>query len=179
MIYKEKLIENAIFTSKNAVKAISSKDVEIENCFCVGEKTSALLEEKGYSISERAENAKELAQKIIQDHSEKEFHFFCGNKRREELPELLREKDIQFSETTVYKTGLNPNKFESDFDGILFFSPSAVQSFTKKNIINTIAFCIGETTANEVKKHSENVIIASKPKIENVIAKVVSNLKNE
>ncbi|MGA8855312.1 MAG: uroporphyrinogen-III synthase [Christiangramia sp.] len=176
---KEKLIENAIFTSKNAVKAISSKDVEIENCFCVGEKTSALLEEKGYSISERAENAKELAQKIIQDHSGKEFHFFCGNKRREELPELLREKDIQFSETTVYKTGLNPNKFESDFDGILFFSPSAVQSFTKKNIINTIAFCIGETTANEVKKHSENVIIASKPKIENVIAKVVSNLKNE
>jgi len=176
---RKEVVENAIFTSKNAVKAIAEKHLEIKNCFCVGDKTSAFLKEKGYLIVETAENAKDLAQKIIQDHNEKQFHFFCGNKRREELPHLLRENNIQLSETVVYETSLNFKKFESDFDGILFFSPSAVQSFTKENKINSIAFCIGETTVNEVKKHSENVIIASKPSIENVIVKVVSNLKNK
>lgn len=176
---KKEVFENAIFTSKNAVSAIEGKDIKIENCFCVGEKTATFLNEKGFSVLESAENATDLVQKIIQKHREKQFHFFCGNKRREELPQLLRESNIQLSETVVYKTALNPKKFESHFDGILFFSPSAVQSFTKENKINSIAFCIGETTANEAKKHSENVIIASKPSIENVIVKVVSNLKNK
>ncbi|SDS40935.1 uroporphyrinogen-III synthase [Gramella sp. MAR_2010_147] len=176
---KKEAVENAIFTSKNSVKAIAEKPFEIKNCFCVGDKTSVLLEEKGYLVVERAENSRDLAQKIIQKHNNKQFHFFCGNMRREELPQLLNKNGIQLSETMVYETSMNSKRFESDFDGILFFSPSAVQSFTKENKINSIAFCIGETTANEVMKHSENIIIASKPTIENVIVKVVSNLKNK
>jgi len=175
---RKEAVENAIFTSKNAVKAIAEKNLEIKNCFCIGNKTSALLEKKGYSILEKAENARELAEKLIQDHSKKQFHFFCGNKRRDELPRLLKENDIQFSETVVYETGLNLKKFESDFDGILFFSPSGVQSFTKNNQLKTSAFCIGETTASEVKKYTNKIIVATKPTIENVIVKVVSNLKN-
>jgi len=176
---KKEIVENAIFTSKNAVKAILKKHPAIKNCFCVGDKTSAYLKEKGFSVIESADNGTDLAQKIIQKHREKQFHFFCGNKRREELPNLLSESNIQLLETVVYETNLNSKKFESHFDGMLFFSPSAVQSFTKKNEINSIAFCIGETTANEVKKHSGNIITASKPSIENVIVKVVSNLKNK
>ena len=36
-------IENAIFTSKNSVKAVLNKKLKIKNCYCVGEKTKSLL----------------------------------------------------------------------------------------------------------------------------------------
>ena len=174
----KKKIENAIFTSKNAVKAISGKDLQIENCFCVGDKTAMLLEKNGCHIIERGQNSEELGRKIAEKYQEMHFNFFCGNKRRDELPAILTENKIDFSEIEVYETSLNPKKFESDFDGILFFSPSAVKSFTQKNVINSVAFCIGSTTAEEAAKHTQKIIVASKPAIENVIAKVVAYFKN-
>lgn len=170
-------IPNAIFTSKNAVKALQHTDMQIDNCFCVGEKTLALLEERGYKVVENADNSADLAQKIIQKHSDKHFIFFSGNKRRDELPQLLKTNNISFEEIHVYKTSLNLKKFETEFDGILFFSPSGVESFSIKNQINAPAFCIGKTTAEEARKHTNNVIVASKPTIENVIARVVTYFK--
>ena len=175
----QELIENAIFTSKNAIKAIAEQDLKIKNCFCVGEKTATSAEKIGFKIIETADNAKELALKIVQNHSEKDFHFFSGNMRRNDLPEILTKNNISYNETMVYETALNIKKFESEFDGILFFSPSAVESFTTKNKLNSIAFCIGNTTANEAKKYTDSIIVASKPAIENVIAKAVSELKNK
>ncbi|GAA4309634.1 uroporphyrinogen-III synthase [Pontixanthobacter gangjinensis] len=176
---KQETIEYVIFTSKNAVKAVSQKRPEIKNCFCVGEKTTALAREIGYNVLLTANNAKDLALIISQDHKNKEFHFFSGNRRRDELPKLLEENNIKYKETRVYNTSLNLRKFDSEFDGIMFFSPSGVQSFTERNKLNTTAFCIGETTAAEAAKHSEKIVVASKPAIENVIAKVVSELKNK
>jgi len=175
---KEDYIQNAIFTSKNAIRAIENKKLSIENCFCVGEKTASLALEKGFKIIEKADYAEDLGLKIIKKHSKKEFYFFCGNNRLDKLPELLNTNKITYTEIKVYKTELNLKKFESEFDGILFFSPSGVQSFTNLNSLHTTAFCIGETTASEAKKHTSKFIIASKPSIENVIAKVVLNLKN-
>lgn len=175
---KNQEVENAIFTSKNALKALLTEKVKIRKCFCVGEKTSEFARSHGLIVIKSANNAKKLALAIIENHSNERFHFFSGNKRRDELPELLKENNIIYKETKVYKTELNPQKFDSEFDGILFFSPSGVQSFTLENILNTTAFCIGETTANEASKHTDKVIVASKPSIENVIAKAVSKFKN-
>ena len=39
-------IEHAIFTSKNAVKAILNSEFRIKKCYCVGENTKKLLEER-------------------------------------------------------------------------------------------------------------------------------------
>lgn len=170
-------VENAIFTSKNAVEAVKDHQLSIQNCFCVGEKTAAYAEENGFKVLLLADNAEELAKKIILDHKDKIFQFFCGEIRRDELPELLKKNDIKFKEITVYSTELNPKKFDSQFDGIMFFSPSGVKSYTKSNNLDTIAFCIGETTADEARKHTSEVIVANRPGIENVIAKVVSEYK--
>jgi uroporphyrinogen-III synthase len=170
-------IKNAIFTSKKAVKAVLGK-VEIENCFCVGEKTAAILSENEFQIQEIADYGKDLAEIIVQKYPEATFTFFCGKKRRDELPEILKLENIKCKEIEVYSTGLNPREFPQEFDGILFFSPSAVQSFTAENQLkNTIAFCIGETTATEAKKHTKNIIIATKPSIENVIVQVAKYSK--
>lgn len=176
-VLEEKRIKNAIFTSKNAVNAILKKDLKIEDSFCVGDKTAGLLEKNEYSVIEKAQNSAELGKALVENHPEKHFHFFCGNKRRDELPEILKAHNVNFSEIQVYETGLNPKKFESHFDGIMFFSPSGVKSFTKENKIKNTAFCIGPSTAEEAAKHTDKILVASKPGIENVIAKVVAYFK--
>lgn len=167
-------ITNAIFTSKNAVKAVLKKDVQIDNCFCVGDKTGALLEKKGFTVLEKAYQAKALAEKIINNHADKGFVFFCGDKRREELPEFLKKHNMDLQEIEVYKTQLNSKQIEGNFDGVMFFSPSAVQSFVLRNEFeNMTAFCIGKTTQAEAKKYTNNIITANKASIENVIVQVI------
>ena len=77
-------------------------------------------------------------------------------------------------EIEVYQTVLTSHKVEARHNGILFFSPSAVESYLKENKIdNKTCFCIGYTTAETLKGKTENIIIASQPKIENVIAEVI------
>lgn len=171
-------IENAIITSQNAVKALIDNKVLIENCFCVGEKTKEQLEANGYQVEVVVNYGKELAEIIVQNYADKKFTFFCGNLRRDELPELLTKNKVDFTEIEVYKTILKPKKFERSFDGVLFFSPSAVESFVNENSLkNTKAFCIGTATAAEAENYTDKIIIATKPTIENVIVQVVKKLK--
>ncbi|HEX5668158.1 MAG TPA: uroporphyrinogen-III synthase, partial [Chitinophagaceae bacterium] len=64
------------------------------------------------------------------------------------------------------------------FDGIIFFSPSAVESFFSMNQIsnNTICFAIGDTTANALKQHTNNrIMVAKNPRQEDVIAMVIDH----
>lgn len=171
-------IENAIITSQNTVNALVEKNIQIKNCFCVGVKTKAVLKANGFEVKVMTDYGKELAEIIVKEYANETFTFFCGNLRRDELPTMLKENKVAFSEIEVYKTVLKPKKFDRTFDGVLFFSPSAVESFTKENRLeNTIAFCIGTTTATEAKKYTNEVNIATKPTIENVIVQVVKKLK--
>ena len=175
----KKSFKNAIITSKNTARAIIRKNLKIENCFCVGEKTASFLKENKYNISEIADYGTDLAAIIIKKYPDENFSFFCGDKRREELPSILKENAINLEEIQVYKTGLNPKKFQQEFDGVLFFSPSGVKSFFSQNKIkNSTAFCIGTTTASEAKKYTENIIIATKPSIDNVIVQVVKKYRH-
>ena len=89
------------------------------------------------------------------------------------------------TEIEVYKTMLTPKKFENPFDGILFFSPSGVQSFVIGQIINSdeipafggmTAFCIGKTTASEAEKYFGKVEVSPETTVESVIEKVVKTL---
>ena len=173
-------LENLIFTSKNGVYAFSDRNrisSEKTNCFCVGSKTEALLIKKGFNVIKTAQNAQELAAHITKEHKNEHFSFFCGTNRRDELPQLLNEKKVSLEEIEVYNTVLNEKSFQQKFDAILFFSPSGVQSFTAQNSLkNTLAVCIGSTTASEVKKHTENYTTANATTIESVIARAVKAL---
>lgn len=173
--------QNYIFTSKNAVKVflrqINESQKKKIQTFCVGEKTKALLEDNGLNVVETAEYATALAAIIVKNYKEETFLFLCGNKRRDVLPVAMTENNIQFKELNVYKTILSPKAFHRDFDGILFFSPSGIQSYLSENTIgNSILFCIGETTAAEAQKHSKNIIVANKPTVENVLVQVIKKL---
>jgi len=178
--------QNLIFTSQNGVRAFlqninREKNVEITflKCFCVGEKTAALLEENGLKVAEIANYGAELADKLIKTHKNESFLFFCGNIRRDELPDRLRENNIPCKEITSYATRLNPKKFDRHFDGVLFFSPSGVESYLTANTIgNSTAFCIGATTAAAVEAFTDTIVIANKPTIENVLVQVIKTFNN-
>lgn len=174
----------AIFTSQNGVLSYlnsqphNNQKRSIEKVFCVGEKTKALLEENGLKVTKMAQNSSELGDFIVKKYKNEQFYYFCGSKRRDELPEIINASENELFEVKTYKTTLNSKKFNQNWDGILFFSPSGVVSFTEKNEIgNSVVFCIGETTASEAKKYTQKVVVANNTSIESVIAKTVKILK--
>ena len=180
-------LKNAIFTSQNAVNAYLKQSAKLPSlvgeglglrAFCVGEKTKELLEKNGLKVVEIGENASKLGEKIVKSHKNESFHFFTGNKRRNELPQILADSNIKLTEIEVYKTSLNTKEFYQNFDGILFFSPSGVQSFATHNKFGeSLAICIGNTTATEARKHTQNIEIANSTSVESVIARAVKVLK--
>jgi uroporphyrinogen-III synthase len=151
--------------------------------FCLSGKTreavlNALVLEK--NIVATAENASALAQKII-EHDVKEILFFCGNKRREELPAILKKNGITVHEIIVYETIEIPSIITADIDGIQFFSPSAVHSFFSVNSLtrNTVCFAIGNTTADAIKDFTDNrIIISESPTQEMMMACVQFYFQN-
>lgn len=180
-----KLQKNLIFTSQNAVKAVlnlfTQDSFSYHRVFCVGEKTAGLLNEVGFKVVECESYGKDLAEKIVNEYRDRSFTFFCGKMRRDEIPELLKKNKVDYAEILVYDTSLKRKSFKSEFDGILFFSPSGVKSFALENkFLETTAFCIGTSTAAEAKKHTNynNIRIATKPTIENVIVGAVNHLRN-
>jgi uroporphyrinogen-III synthase len=168
--------QNLIFSSQNAVLSlIEQQDWEkfkTKNTFCVGIKTKELLEQNGFKVDVYMDYASELAEIITLIYKNESFTFFSGNLRKETLPKALKNAKIQFNEIEVYQTKLAPFKIskEEKFDGILFFSPSGVESYLKDNKIKTeTCFCIGETTASALEKITKNIIIAENPTLEDVI----------
>lgn len=174
----EHIPENIIFTSKNAVKAVLQlpdlRELQQKRIFCVGEKTAAFLKQNGFKPFRIANYGSDLASVIVDEFNEEEFLFFCGKKRHYDLPKQLENAGVSFSEVEVYDTLPDQKKIDRIFDGVLFFSPSAVKSYCSVNSMNSsVAFCIGTTTATEAKKNTDNIIIASTPSIESVIVQVV------
>ncbi|NEW80172.1 MAG: uroporphyrinogen-III synthase [Gelidibacter sp.] len=170
-------IKNAIFTSKNAILGVfnqfTTSELQFENVYCVGDKTAQFLEGKNVKVTVKANSAEELADEILLNKDIEEVHFFCGNLRRNELPEMLAENNIKVNEIEVYTTNFKSVKIKNTYDGILFFSPSSVKSYLLKNTdIQSVAFCIGNTTASEAIDDFENVFVADEPTVENVIESV-------
>lgn len=175
--------DNYIFTSQNAVEAFNRHLSDFQKnresgkaCFCVGEKTKLLLEKIGQKVVKRTQNAADLAHFIAKNHKNESFLFFCGNRRNDDLPDILTKNKVYFKEITVYDTKLNAQHFSESFDGILFFSPSGVKSFTLSNEIGkSTIFCIGNTTAKEAALYTDSIIVPDTPTIENLLKKVISN----
>lgn len=166
-----------VFTSMNAVDAVATylEDAQPDwKIYCIGNSTFQLASQYfgKDKIVGTASSAKELAELIVENDENKELIFFCGDQRREELPEILRNNEIEVNEITVYHTLAVPQSIEKTYHGILFFSPSAVNSFFAKNKLKdkTVLFAIGNTTANEIKKYTSNkIMIAEEPGKENLL----------
>ncbi len=186
----ERRIKYAVFTSSNAVAALNKYLNEYVNhlppqwkIFCLPGKTKDLLLEKEEvfgTIEGTADNAGALAELIISKEV-KEILFFCGSKRRDELPAILQTAGVQVHEVVVYDTVETPVTIEEDFNAVLFFSPSAVQSFFAANQLkeNIVCFAIGQTTANCVEKFTNNKLYVSQtPTQEAMLQEVINYFTN-
>lgn len=157
-----------VFTSMNAVEAVADQlrgfrpDWEI---YCIGNTTRQLAEKYfgADAVTGTASSAAALAELIVDALPAKEIIYFCGNLRRDELPQILEEHGFEVDEIIVYKTTLVPRKIVKHYHGILFFSPSAVESFFTLNKAddNTVFFAIGTTTAAAIRSHCDNKIITA------------------
>jgi uroporphyrinogen-III synthase len=179
-----KVNDNLIFTSQNAVQSIlqhpKCNELKSKNVFSVGMKTKDLLTGNGFNVIAYTGYASDLAEIISLIYSKESYTFFSGNLRRDVLPNTLKENGIVINEIEVYETNITSKKIKEKIDGILFFSPSAVESYLKLNTIkDEICFSIGETTAEALEnKKTKNIIIAVKPTVENVIIEVIEHYKN-
>ncbi len=178
---KQSLVnDNLLFTSQNAVQSVlqhpKCDELKSKNVFCVGMKTKALLAENGFNVIVYTGYASDLAEIISLVYPKETFTFFSGNLRREVLPKTLKENNIVFNEIEVYETNITSKEITDKLDGILFFSPSAVESYLKLNTIKgETCFCIGETTAEALEnKKIKNIVIADRPTVEDVIEKAIS-----
>jgi uroporphyrinogen-III synthase len=166
----------AVFTSVNAVNAVGRwfQGRPEWRVYCISGATCgavvALLGEK--AVAGKAGSAFELAEVIVEREAgqggeigqSREIVFFCGDQRREELPLILKEAGISVVEQAVYRTLQTPQKVERDYDGIAFFSPSAVESFFSVNVIadEIPLFAIGPTTAATLRARCTNPVITGR-----------------
>ncbi|WP_299523520.1 hydroxymethylbilane synthase [Winogradskyella sp.] len=166
-------IEHVIITSKNAVEALltnfSALELQFKNIYCVGRRTKRMIENRIGKVTHTEANAKKLAQYLVENLEKKEVTYFCSDLRLDDLPNILSEHNIVVNEIEAYQTKFDADKVEGSIDGVMFYSPSTIESFLKQNKANGIAFCIGETTAKAAKQHFKEVRVAKVPTVESVI----------
>jgi len=165
--------KNVIFTSKNGIEAliqnVTASELQFENIYCVGRKTKRLIERRIGEVTFSAPNAQKLAEYLTQNLEDKEVTYFCGDIRLDALPNLLGQNNINVTEIEAYQTRLAPRPVEEDTKAVLFFSPSGVESYLQINSADKIAYCIGETTAEEARKHFAEVKVSKIRTVESVI----------
>ena len=171
-----------VFTSMNAVEAVAAYLNGHEpqwKIYSIGTTTDQLINKyfgEGL-VAGTAFNAADLAALIVKDRLTEKLIYFCGNQRRDELPAMLRKNNIAVTEIEVYQTTAVPHKIDKVYDGILFFSPSAAESFFLNNTVSpqTILFAIGNTTADAIKSFSDNkTIIADTASKENLVKQMIA-----
>lgn len=168
-----------VFTSANAVHSVIPSEllVQSKQIASISGETKKALNEHNVVVDFEAENAAALAEKLVQANI-LSVVFFCGNLHRNELPEILKESGIQVKKIIVYHTTLAPEPVTDDFEAVLFFSPSGVDSFLVLNKIPTTAccFCIGPTTARHLaSKVSTQTYTAATPSQEALIDLVIDH----
>ncbi|WP_289043615.1 hydroxymethylbilane synthase [uncultured Olleya sp.] len=166
-------IQNVVITSQNAVEALltnySAVELQFKNIYCVGRRTKKMIENRIGKVTHTAKNAKKLAEYLVDNIEGTEVTYFCSDLRLDDLPTILTDNNIVVNEVEAYQTKLDSVKLPESVEGVMFYSPSTIQSYKKENEVKGIAFCIGETTAKEAKKHFKDVRVAKVPTVESVI----------
>lgn len=156
----------AVFTSKNSIAGVK-KNLDIVPAWQIAsldgktrEAAAAFFGNAAITIT--AADSGALAAAMIRANV-KEAVFFCGNRRMDHLPEALGKAGINVREVIVYDTLETPVTVQPDYDGILFFSPTAVHSFFTANTLpaDCTTFAIGQTTAKAITSFTSHTMVIS------------------
>lgn len=134
------------------------------------------------AIEGTADSAAALAEVIAREEKARELVFFCGDLRRDELPAVLQQKGFAVEELVVYRTVAIPHKTGRGYDGIAFFSPSAVESYFSVNTVDAgaLLFAIGRTTAAAISSRCDNtVVVGERPDKGALIRKMIDHFSKK
>ena len=166
-------IENVVITSKNGVEALldnfSKDELNFKNIFCVGRRTKKLIEQKIGTVSHVEKNVQKLAEHLSRKLKKGQVTYFCSDLRLDTLPDVLSKNGIHVIEVIAYKTMHSPELISNDIVGVMFYSPSTVDSYLKENSTDKVAFCLGESTAKQARKYFKKVEVAKVPTVESLI----------
>ncbi len=174
-----------VFTSANGIESVKNfidRNLSFQ-VYCISGKTTQFVEAAfpNAKIIDIAPYGNLLAEKIIAS-GVKKVVFCCGNIRRDELPSMLKSNDVEIEELVVYETIETPKLINQHFDAVLFFSPSAVNSFFTSNQLKSdvVCFSIGTTTEAAIRNYTNNtIIIADEPTQESLVNQIKKHFKNQ
>ena len=183
---KKNIYPTIVITSKTGVEAFvtiaNELSLNLTDCviFCLEGATLKLVQNFNLNVIGTAKDASSLAEligsKLVVGTS---LTYVCGNLRREELPAKLRLKGICVDEIVGYKTIFTSSKLNTPCGGVLFFSPSAIDSFILSNNVNGVdAFCLGNTTATHAEQYGfASIQIAKHHTLQSLIEEVIKHYK--
>lgn len=175
-----------IVTSPRAVRAVAQTDFEgplqaawsSKPAYAVGPKTAEALRELGLTpTGEGTGSAGALASVIAKEKFP--YLFLSGNRRRDTLPNALRETSTPFDELIVYETGLRssidlPEAAAGDW--LVFFSPSGIEAVARHTDASALRYrlaAIGPTTAEALRARGASVeAVAERPSSQALVAAI-------
>lgn len=164
-----------IFTSQHAVQAAFDILKDLKNrTYCISGATFNAVQQTALHVIAAAGYASELVN-LVEINNDRRYVLFCGNKRLPAIPDFLQQQQLKLSEVICYENIASPKKVEQHYDGVMFYSPSGVESYFKLNsaVPHQKYYCIGTTTAKAIARYSkENIIIAEKPEIRAMLEKI-------
>jgi uroporphyrinogen-III synthase len=133
--------------------------------YCISRGTNKYAEASGLLVKATAPSASALADEILKEVAVTEVTHISSNVRRDELSDKLAAAGVHVHEIATYRTEFTPMVIATAYDGIIFFSPSAIDSFLSRNSLEPVpCFCIGATTGNHARqKGYQNIYLAEAP----------------
>jgi hydroxymethylbilane synthase len=175
-----KTIDNVLFTSPDAVTSIlnnfSPAEFDFNHIYCAGRKTKRLIEKYIGKVTHFESSMEKISTYLISDIQSGKITYFTGTDADKGITEELFENTIKIEVIECYRTVLSPKKIDSKYTGVLFFDTRAIESFLMENSADDFtAFCIGESTAAEAKKHFKEVVTAKIPTVDSILETVNKN----
>jgi uroporphyrinogen-III synthase len=169
-----------IFTSPNAVRAIVKMGITLypaAKILVVGNKTRCELSLHDWPTEHCFADVYELASYIASALASKSFWHFKGNLSLESLEDHLTKQHIIYHSQVVYKTQLIYPEITQNYDGIVFFSPSAAKSYFRFNQHqNQKLYALGSSTATAILQFtSHNIYKAAQPNTQAVLNLIIDN----
>ena len=162
-----------VFTSAHGVKGLFEKNSFEKpiRAFCISGATANTANDFKVEVIASANHASQLAKEIIKSDC-KEVVYCTTSERRSELEKALSKRGIKINVHLVYNKEAVPVTLSQHFDGLVFYSPSQVETFLihNKNYFNVPVFCIGNTTSEFAKsKGFKNCIATEFPSTESIL----------
>ena len=178
----QSIYKHIVLTSITGVKAflqiVSHHHLSLSDyiVYCISRGTKEYVAASGMNIKSTAPHASALADEILRDREVKAVTYVSSSLRRDELSDKLKKAGVVVQEVIAYQTEFTPVVIEATYDAIVFFSPSAIDSFLSLNQLKQVpCFCIGKTTADHAKqKGYYHTYIADAPS-EDILLQTIIN----